>query len=100
MSGTVTGPPGAPRSVGGRGVATSHRTRPTRHGLSALPALRAMLERFLVGETGLVEFAKESHDFACCAATLGVQKLRSDAAQPVCEGGARGRISSTRPSAC
>jgi MoxR-like ATPase len=32
--------------------------------LAALPRLRAMLERFLRAETGLVQFAKESQDFS------------------------------------
>src|SRR6266508_6668826 len=30
----------------------------------ALPALRSLLDRFLRGETGLVQFTKESQDFA------------------------------------
>ena len=38
--------------------------RPAQSRESALPALRAMLDRFLSGQTGLAEFAKESQDFS------------------------------------
>jgi len=63
MSGTVTVPPALRAAwADGEWRRVTDASDATR--TSALPALRAMLERFLVGETGLVEFAKESHDFA------------------------------------
>jgi energy-coupling factor transporter ATP-binding protein EcfA2 len=63
MSGTVTVTP-ALRAAWADGEWRQVRDEAGTARTSALPALRTMLERFLVGETGLVEFAKESHDFA------------------------------------